>query len=264
MGDWEKATKPLRDAIDHELADEREAAMQDAISAYDPDDGGGDQDAGRETNVSAGAAGRGSGRMDRLCDCTAPIEDVRRKSGSWSSSKKTSWRNSIHIKPEPLPTVMAAVDGDDQAPATYVLAGGNYQKPEKEITPGFPGILGRQRTGDCAAGDRPESTGRRSALAEWLSAADHPLTARVMVNRLWQYHFGQGIVATPNDFGMMGGNPTPSGIARLAVVGIGRQRLALESDSAADRDYRPRIASRRRWIRLRNRTGRRDRGRSEQ
>jgi hypothetical protein len=57
-----------------------------------------------------------------------------------------------------------------------------------------------------AAPDEP--IGRRSALANWLASAEHPLTARVMVNRIWQLRMGTGIVATPNDFGVLGSRPS--------------------------------------------------------
>ena len=58
----------------------------------------------------------------------------------------------------------------------------------------------------------PNSTGRRTALAQWLTRADNPLSTRVMVNRIWNYHFGRGIVGTPSDFGMMGERPTNSAL----------------------------------------------------
>ena len=64
------------------------------------------------------------------------------------------------------------------------------------------------RREDRAAGATSNSTGRRTALAKWLTDPANPLTPRVMVNRIWHYHFGRGIVGTPSDFGVMGERPT--------------------------------------------------------
>ncbi|MEX2263857.1 MAG: DUF1549 and DUF1553 domain-containing protein [Bryobacteraceae bacterium] len=89
------------------------------------------------------------------------------------------------------------------APPTHVLAAGNYQVPIAEVEPGFLSILD-PTPARIALPDKVESTGRRTALANWLADPNNPLTPRVMVNRLWHYHFGAGIVATPGDFGRMG------------------------------------------------------------
>src|SRR5256885_1912717 len=84
---------------------------------------------------------------------------------------------------------------------------GNFAAPGEEVGPGFPSVF--QGTLPAFEAHSTSSTsGRRKALAEWLTRPDHPLTARVMVNRLWQNHFGRGIVATPSDFGTMGAEPT--------------------------------------------------------
>jgi hypothetical protein len=93
-----------------------------------------------------------------------------------------------------------------KSPVTHVFHRGDPARPKKEVTPGLPEILVKQQPPPPQA--RPRSTGRRLWLARWLTDPANPLTARVMVNRIWQGHFGRGLVATPNDFGAMGEPPT--------------------------------------------------------
>ncbi|HVC94140.1 MAG TPA: DUF1553 domain-containing protein, partial [Pirellulales bacterium] len=93
-----------------------------------------------------------------------------------------------------------------QAPATHVLKRGNPRDPAEEVDPGVPAVLVDAPMGP----PKPtgHSTGRRRQLAEWLTRGDNPLVARVMVNRIWQHHFGDGLVGSENDFGIMGEAPT--------------------------------------------------------
>ncbi len=122
------------------------------------------------------------------------------------------------LKPRALPTARGVVDAGNQSPPTFRLAGGSLKHPAEQVEPGFPEFLGAANIEAAAAAPGANTTGRRSALANWLTRKDNPLTARIVVNRLWQYHFGQGIVATPNDFGSAGEPPThPELLDWLAV-----------------------------------------------
>jgi inosine-5'-monophosphate dehydrogenase len=89
----------------------------------------------------------------------------------------------------------------------FVLDRGNVQKPGKEVGPGALHAISELPARFDIPSDHPEGE-RRAALAKWLTDPLHPLTWRSIVNRVWLYHFGRGIVDTPNDFGRMGVVPT--------------------------------------------------------
>lgn len=107
-----------------------------------------------------------------------------------------------HIKPQPLPIGSGITDVGPEAPKHYLLKGGGYDNYGAEVQPGYLSVIDRNdaKIEPC---DKVTSTGRRTTLANWLTDPSNPLVARVMVNRLWHYHFGRGIVGTPNDFGQM-------------------------------------------------------------
>ncbi len=103
---------------------------------------------------------------------------------------------------EPL-KVMAV--GERGRHPMHVLLRGNPNLRGEEVQPGFPSVLSPPEPGIT---DRGDTSGRRRALAEWVTSPDKPLTARVAVNRLWQFHFGRGIVRSSSNFGRIGDRPT--------------------------------------------------------
>lgn len=112
-------------------------------------------------------------------------------------------------KPAREASVMAVAELSTTPPKTHLMETGSYDKPLQELAPHFPTILRRSTTLNPPAITPPNerSSGRRSELARWLTAADHPLTHRVWVNRIWQSHFGRGFVETANDFGVQTPQP---------------------------------------------------------
>jgi hypothetical protein len=124
------------------------------------------------------------------------------------------------LKPKPIPMAMAIGDVSRLAPPTFRLAAGTFGKPLEEVQPGFPLFLGASEPEITPQPVAADTTGRRSGLANWLSRKDHPLSSRVMANRIWGYHFGAAIVGTPNDFGIMGDGPTNADLLDWLAVAL--------------------------------------------
>ena len=101
---------------------------------------------------------------------------------------------------------------------TFVLGRGSHRARGERVEPGFPSVLSPPRPGLGPAPANGKTSGRRLALARWIASPGNPLTARVMVNRIWQYHFGRGLVRTPNDFGFRGAAPTHPGLLDWLAV----------------------------------------------
>src|SRR5262249_17497875 len=109
-------------------------------------------------------------------------------------------------KPLRLPRAYVWFEEGPGAPPTHVLRRGNPGSPAAEVKPGVPAVLARQQPAPPTP--LAYSTRRRRWLARWIASPDNPLTARVLVNRVWAWHFGRGPVATPSDFGVAGERPS--------------------------------------------------------
>ena len=108
----------------------------------------------------------------------------------------------------PLPKALAIRENGRQAPDTHVLIRGNAHVKGEKVQPGYLSVLGFDDPEIPPAPEGSDSSGRRRVLANWIVSPDNPLTARVIANRIWYYHFGRGIVRSPNNFGQNGEAPT--------------------------------------------------------
>ena len=137
-------------------------------------------------------------------------EYIKENGEKWQHYKKLGeeLKKFSYLKPSTGSDKITAMTelGHPDAPATFLVFGGNHERPIEEVQPAFPAAI--------AKGAKPQivptatSSGRRKALAEWIASAENPLTARVFVNRVWNQYFGRGIVETVSDFGRAGQRPT--------------------------------------------------------
>ena len=137
-------------------------------------------------------------------------EDLKKQiSATESKLKQPPWQSALSVR-----------EKGPQPPETRVLIRGNHLTPGKPVEPAFLTVTGAEKPTIRPVSSEQsivkllrdqgvkQTSGRRRVLAKWIASPENPLTARVIVNRLWHYHFGRGIVATPNDFGKTGRLPT--------------------------------------------------------
>lgn len=161
------------------------------------------------------------------------VEKLRRaelmQETDWSDAVQAARKRVIEIdqktarvkqQMEPPLTIRALWDQGRPSP-TYILRRGEHDQPGELVGPGVPAALSPSGTPFVVKPPFPDGTpktGRRLALAQWLTKDDHPLTARVMVNRIWYHHFGNGLVKSLENFGVKGERPShPELLDWLAV-----------------------------------------------
>ncbi|MDB5352777.1 MAG: hypothetical protein JWN86_4024 [Planctomycetota bacterium] len=105
-------------------------------------------------------------------------------------------------------SILAVSEPGRVAPDTFVLIRGNAHIPGDKVEPGFLQVLGAPDPKIPAPSDEAKTSGRRRVLADWIASPENPLTARVIANRIFQHHFGRGLVRSPNNFGLQGDAPT--------------------------------------------------------
>ncbi len=147
------------------------------------------------------------------------------------SSEATDHRvKELEAKRKPEPKIRALWDRGTPSP-TYLLKRGNYLTPGPLVAPGLPAVLASSETPFVSTPPWPGATktGRRLAFARWLTRPDNPLTARVMVNRIWKHHFGTGLVATLDNFGKTGSTPTHPELLDWLATEFVRQQWSMKA-----------------------------------
>jgi hypothetical protein len=137
--------------------------------------------------------------------------DGRKLLGKERHAEYVKLRKQLEALKKQVPSAERALcvtEAGSSAPETFVLLRGNPHVKGDKVEPAFPSVFNLPDPVIPPPKTGMHSSGRRLVLANWIASPDNPLAARVMVNRLWQHHFGRGIVRSPNDFGLQGSRPT--------------------------------------------------------
>jgi len=161
--------------------------------------------------LSVQAKRRGRRGNDLVAAMAAEGERILGAEGKKEYDARTAALEALKREQVPVEKALVVTEHGPVPPETFVLYRGNPHaetKPENKVEPSFPGILRAPAPEIPAPAADAKSSGRRTSLAKWIASPTNPLTARVLANRVWQYHFGRGIVRSASNFGLMGDPPT--------------------------------------------------------
>ena len=197
---WKAKTEPLRNQIlESRLAALPEALRRDLRTLLKTPE--------EERNSVQKYLQRRFRKTLKVSDQALPLEDDQFKAPLDEYNKALA---DLKKKLRAKPAIRALFDMGGEGSPAYVLRRGNAETIGERVYPGVPSVL-RANLPEYKPelpSERTDTTGTRLALARWLVHPDHPLTSRVLVNRVWMHHFGRGIVATPADFGRTGARPS--------------------------------------------------------
>jgi len=216
QAEWESQTRDIRARMEELLVPARIAKTKDAIGMFPKEA----QDAiflpaDQRSPMQWQMVYRSASRLPTDKEVAKSLKGEAKDQYAALSTELAKFDS---IKPAMPPVAEVMMDADREAPPMHILSKGVYDAPLDEVQPGFLSILD-PNPAKIVPPAGLNSSGRRSALANWLTDPKNPLTARVMVNRIWQEHFGTGIVGTSSDFGIMGERPSdPELLDHLATV----------------------------------------------
>ncbi len=204
---WEEKTRDIREQMERIEAPKRKALELDYFEKYPAEIQAAFNKPEAERNAfERQMAWKAKQYMDpKSHEYVGNLEAVL---GKLKGEEKKRWEalkgeldKFAHLHPGNLPIGSAMVDLGEEAPKTFLLSKGAFDQAREEVAPGFLQVIN-------PAPAKIDNGRRRSALARMLTDPGNPLPARVIVNRVWHYHFGKGIVGTPSEFGVKGDRPT--------------------------------------------------------
>ncbi|MEC9095748.1 MAG: DUF1553 domain-containing protein, partial [Planctomycetota bacterium] len=199
---WEEATKDIRQQIEEMQASQKKSSRQAQYSKFPLD---------VRPFLFKSPAERSPYEQQLAYLADLQVDEQIRKikwEDHFKDDRKTLWEELTaklkefdKLKPLPLEVLPTITDVSANPPDTFI------QDTDQLVQPGILSIID---PGDTLIQQNvgAPTTGRRTALAHWITNKENPLTSRVMVNRIWQHYFGEGIVGTPSDFGILGSRPT--------------------------------------------------------